>query len=135
MKRICGLVILTIFAFAGRSQTSLSFCTFVNNQNSECIFDNTKFITTPDSTHATLFLMLRSNSVFGTDLITYKIYSLDHSGKEIFLRSVTQTVQGDWMNAWQPSSFVSPGKYFIKVYSDAAGLNMITSRGFELFNN
>ena len=135
MKRFYGLVAMMIFVVIAKAQTSLSFCTFVNNQNSECVFDNTKFITTPDSTHARIFLMLRSNEVFGTQQITYKVYSLDHNGQEVYLRTVTQTVQADWMNAWQPAVFVTPGKYMIKVYKDSVAEKLETSRGFEFFNN
>ncbi|MCW3126982.1 MAG: hypothetical protein JWO03_2640 [Bacteroidetes bacterium] len=115
------------------SQTTLSFCTFVNATNQECVFDNTKFITSPDSTHAKLFLMLRGNEVFGTTHLIYKIYAIDRFEKEVFLFEVGQEVESIWMNAWQPVVFNTPSKYMVKVFRDPT--HLIVSRGFEFFNN
>ena len=115
------------------SQTSLSFCTFVNNQTQECIFENTKFITTPDSTHARLFMILRSTVSFDTTRLTFKIYTVDRFGKEVLVNTVLEDVQLDWRMAWQPALFVTPSKYIVKVYRDEQ--HMISSGGFELFNN
>jgi hypothetical protein len=115
------------------SQTSLSFCTFVNASNQECVFDNTKFITSPDSTHAKLYMMLRGNQVFATSKLTYKVYAIDRFNKEVFLFDVSQEVESIWMNAWQPAIFNTPGKYVVKVYKDAT--HEITSKGFEFYNN
>ena len=114
------------------SQSQLMFCTYVNSATQECVFENTKFITTPDSTHAKLFMFLRSAQVFGTDKLTFKIYGIDRFDKELYLYSLTQEVQPDWQNSWQPSTFTSPGKYMVKVYK--ADTILIAGRGFEFFN-
>ncbi len=119
--------------FWAHSQINLGFCTFVNSQTQECVFENTKFITTPDSTHAKLFMMLRSADVFGTTKLIYKLFTIDRFGNEIYLNSVIQDVQADWMTSWQPAIFNSPGKYIVKVYKDAD--QMMISKGFEFFNN
>jgi hypothetical protein len=113
-------------------QASLSFCTFVNSPNQECVFENNKFITTPDSTHAKLYMMLRSTELLGTAKLTFKIYGIDRMGKEVYLKAIVQDIKADWMNAWQPEIFNSPGKYMIKVYKDESTL--IATKGFEFFN-
>jgi hypothetical protein len=105
----------------------------VNATNQECVFDNTKFITSPDSTHAKLFMLLRGNEAFGTNMMTYKVYAIDRFGKEVFVFDVNQNVEEAWMNSWQPAYFTTPGKYVVKVYKDPA--HMIASKGFEFFNN
>jgi hypothetical protein len=97
------------------------------------VFDNTKFITSPDSTHAKLYMMLRGNQVFATSKLTYKVYAIDRFNKEVFLFDVSQEVESIWMNAWQPAIFNTPGKYVVKVYKDAT--HEITSKGFEFYNN
>jgi hypothetical protein len=131
-KTILGIMVM-FFALFAHSQTKLSFCTFVNNQTQECVFENTKFITTPDSTHARLFMMIQSSATFDTTRLTFKIYSIDRFGKEVFVNSVLQDVQLDWRTAWQPAVFITPGKYVVKVYRDEE--HVITGGGFELFNN
>lgn len=125
-------MLVLCIALTAHSQTLLSFCTFVNSQTQECVFDNTKFITTPDSTHARIFMMLRSAQTFGVSKLIFKIYAIDRFNKEILINTIEQEVQSEWMNAWQPAVFVSPGKYMVKVYRDDT--NIITTRGFEFFN-
>jgi hypothetical protein len=133
LKKITIAFVAIFFAQLAHSQTTLSFCTFVNNQTQECVFENTKFITTPDSTHARLFMMIRGSDVFDTTRLTFKIYSIDRFGKEVSFSTVLEDVQLDWRTAWQPALLITPGKYVVKVYRDDQ--HMITSRGFELFNN
>ena len=133
MKKIIPAFILLLGSALAHGQTSLSFCTFVNASNQECVFDNDKFITSPDSTHARLFMMLRGNEVFGTVKVVYKVFAIDRFGKEVFKFDVNQDVETAWMNAWQPAIFATPGKYMVKVYRDST--HIITSKGFEFFNN
>lgn len=132
MKNIFLVAALLICAYSYGQNAALSFCTYVNNISQECVFENTKFITTPDSTHAKLYMFFRMRIPFGTNRLTYKIYSIDRFGKEIFLREVYQDVQTEWLVAWQPETFVSPGKYVIHVFR---GAEEITSNGFEFYNN
>ncbi len=96
------------------------------------MFENTKFITTPDSTKARLFMLMRSTQPYGTTKLTYKVFGIDRFDKEVFLFDVTQDVQADWLNSWQPIIFTTPGKYMIKVYKDDN--QIMTTRGFEFFN-
>ena len=133
MKKTAASFAIMLFALLAHSQTNLNFCTFVNSATEECVFDNTKFITTPDSTHAKIFMLVRSADVFGTTRLTYKLYSIDRFGAEVYLNAIVQDVQTDWKNSWQPAVFVSPGKYLVKVYKDET--NMLISRGFEFYNN
>jgi hypothetical protein len=135
MAKIGGLVVMMILTLAVSAQTKLSFCTYVNSANQECVFENTKFISTPDSTHARIYMMLYGPDSFGTSQVFYKIYSIDRFGQEASYKTVTQAVQGSWKTAWQPYSFTSPGKYLIKVYKDTTAEKLILSRNLELFNN
>jgi len=132
LKKIITLSAFVFLASLAHSQTMLSFCTYVNSDTHECIFDNNKFITSPDSTHARIYMMLRSNQVFGTTKLTFKIYGIDRFGAEVLVNTVVQEVKADWMNSWQPSYFTSPGKYMVKVYTEEGVL--IVSKGLELFN-
>lgn len=132
MKKISILALALFIGLAAHSQYSLSFCTFVNSANQECVFDNTKFITTPDSTRAKIYMMMRSTQLFGTTKFTFKLFAIDRLGAEVAINTIVQDVQSDWMNAWQPAIFTTPGKYLVKVYKDDGSL--ITSKGFELFN-
>lgn len=133
LKKITSLFAAMLFTMLAHSQVALNFCTFVNSNTEECVFDNTKFITTPDSTHGRIFMMVRSVDTFGTTNLMYKLYAIDRFGAEVYLNTVIQNVQPDWKNSWQPAVFVSPGKYMVKVYKDET--HMLISRGFEFFNN
>ena len=134
LKNLIFSALLLIGSYAAHSQSPiLSFCTFVNSQTQECVFDNTKFITTPDSTHAKIFMMFRSPDAVGGTHLIYKVYSIDRFGKEVTNQELTQDVQPEWLTTWQPVVVTSPGKYMVKVYKDAE--HMLVSKGFELFNN
>jgi hypothetical protein len=132
LKKIFLVLIAVFFGFLSHSQSLLSFCTFVNNPTQECIFDNTKFITTPDSTHGRIFMMLKSSQAFGTAKLTFKVFGIDRFGNEVLVNTIVQDVQPEWLSAWQPGVFTSPGKYMVKVYKEDGTL--INSRGFEFFN-
>lgn len=127
------MIVVAFVSASAHSQALLSFCTFVNNTSQECVFENTKFITTPDSTHGRLFMLLRSAQPYGTSKLSFKVYGIDRFGAELYLRTVTQDVEPNWQNSWQPSVFTSPGKYMIKVYKGDSD-TLITTRGFEFFN-
>ena len=132
LKKILTVISVMFFGSLAYGQTSLSFCTFVNTASQECVFDNTKFITSPDSTHAKIYLMMHGNQLFGTAKLTFKLYAIDRFDKEVYINTVIQDVQPEWMNSWQPAIFNSPGKYMVKVYRDDG--TMIVTKGFEFFN-
>jgi hypothetical protein len=132
MKKFTGCAMGLFLCLLAHSQMSLSFCTFVNAQDRECVFDNVKFITSPDSTHARLYIMVKSSEVFGVEKLLYKIYAIDRFGNEVFLNTIQQDVHADWQSSWQPAIFNSPGKYMVKVYKDDE--HMLAGKGFEFFN-
>ena len=115
------------------NRMDLSFCTFINSSNQDCVFNNTKFITPKDSTHAKLFMMIRSYDTLGVEKLIYKIYAIDRFGTEVFLNMIGQEIKSSWRSVWQPYDFTSPGKYMVKVYKDDE--HMLISKGFEFFNN
>lgn len=133
MKRIILFVTAIIFALLAHSQSQLSFCTFVNYQPQEFVFENTKFITTPDSTHARLFMIIRSHEEFDTTRLTFQIFAIDRFGNEVYFNTVLEDVKTTWATAWQPALFTTPGRYIVKVYG--CDNDLIATRRFELFNN
>jgi hypothetical protein len=128
MKKPLTIIALLFFIASAYSQTTLSFCTHVQD-NGYCAFDNNKFITTPDSTTGRIFMKINSTITLGTKL-TYKIYKVDKNGEEKFSQLVDQSIQPDWMMAWEPYTFATNAKYTIKVFNDAD--KMICSKSFEL---
>lgn len=132
MKKIFTAVIMQSLFFAVYSQTTLSFCTGVDN--SKCQFNNTKFITTPDSTTARIFMMVSgANDIpLGTTKLVYKIYNIDKKGNELYMATLDQEMKPDWVFAWYPYTFNTPGKYEVKIYNDAT--EMLSTKSFELFD-
>ena len=128
MKKIITLLSLTFCISAIYSQTTLSFCTYVE-QNGYCAFDNNKFITSPDSTTGKIFMKVKSSFALGSKL-TYKIYKVGKNAEEKFSESLDQSIQPDWLMAWDPYTFTTNTKYSIKVFNDAD--KMICSKSFEL---
>lgn len=128
MKKPLTIIALLFFITSAYSQTTLSFCTHVQD-NGYCTFDNNKFITTPDSTTGRIFMKINSSIALGTKLI-YKIYKVDKNAEEKFSQLLDQNIQADWFMAWEPFNFATNTKYNIKVFNDAN--NMICSKSFEL---
>lgn len=129
MKKICIVVFCLCGIVKVNGQTKLHFCTFVNSYNLDCVFDNVKFITTPDSSRDKLFMMLDIKDSIGSDKVTYQLFKIDSTGKEVYLDSVLQQVKSSWKTVWQPYQFQTPGKYMVRVYT-APG-NLLVNRGFE----
>ena len=77
-------------------------------------------------------MMMKGTQLFGTTKFTFKLFAIDRFGAEVPINTIVQDVQPDWMAAWQPAIFNTPGKYMVKVYKDDGSL--ITSKGFEFFN-
>ena len=110
------------------SQVSLTFCTYVD-QYGYCAFNNNKFITSPDSTTGRIFMRVKSETALGPKL-TYKVYSIDKDKKEKLFREYDQTLQPEWLMAWEPYNFPTGAKYNVKIYN-AANI-VICSQSFEL---
>lgn len=130
MKKYTLVLALFILAVKSQAQTTLSFCTTVQDNN--CIFNNTKFITSPDSVTAKIYMFIKNDRGFGTTKVSYELFSLDKEGTEKRVNSIEQKVEESWIYAWQPSLLNSPGKYRVKVYN--ANQELICNKSFEFFN-
>jgi hypothetical protein len=131
MIRVLLVAFSIAFFFTAQSQTTLSFCTAVE-QDGYCAFYNDKFITSPDSSFGRVYLLLRNPNGVGVTHATFKIYELDKEGKETYQNSLDQTLETDWVYAWKIGFFKSPGKFRVKVENDAG--EIICGKSFELFN-
>ncbi len=131
MKALSLLLALTFVSLFLSAQTTLSFCTSVE-QEGYCAFNNTKFITSPDSASGRLYMLLRNSNGIGQTHVTYKIFAVDKEGKETYQNTVEQHLQPDWLYAWQINYFKSPGKFKVKVANDAG--ETICSNSVELFD-
>jgi hypothetical protein len=130
MKTTIALVILMICCGSAYSQPSLSFCVWVQ-PHGECTFNNTKFITSPDSTSGRIFMEVKSTgSPIGAASVIFKIYSIGRNGEEKFDTLLEQKIQPNWFTAWMPYNFRSPGHYTVKVYNESD--QMICTNKFEL---
>ncbi|HRG88552.1 MAG TPA: hypothetical protein PLW44_05990 [Chitinophagales bacterium] len=127
MKKIITLLVLTFVVSAIYSQTTLSFCTYVDQQG-YCAFNNNKFITTPDSTWGRIFMRVQSTESLGTKL-TYKLFTVSATG-ETMLTALDQTIMPDWLMAWQPYNFATNTKYSVQIFNDQN--KMICDKKFEL---
>jgi hypothetical protein len=130
MKIIIGALLMICCIATSYSQSMLSFCTAVDPQSGYCVFDNTKFISSPDSTVARIYIKISNPKGFDSDTITFKIFSVGKEGEETFSHSLIQKIETGWDMCWQNEKFNSPGTYLIKVYNKE-GL-LICSRSFEL---
>ena len=133
MKKLLPLFILTILISSAYSQqTTLSFCAGIDNER--CAFNNTKFITSPDSTIAKIFMMVAGDNELplGSTKLVYKIYQLDKTGAETMINTIEQNIEANWIYAWQSAFFYTPGKYTVKVYSDTNRL--LNNKSFELID-
>lgn len=130
MKKIVAITILMGCLSGMYAQTQLYFCTAVDPQSGFCVFNNTKFITSPDSNSARIFIKVNNADGFASDTLIFKIFSVDKDGEETFSHALTQKIEKDWDMSWQNEKFNSPGTYLVKVYNDT-GL-LICSKSFEL---
>jgi hypothetical protein len=131
MKQVIALMAFIFSLSMGYSQSTISFCARVD-QNGYCLFNNTKFFLSPDSTTETIYLEVKQPATFtGTAKITFKFYTVDKNGEEKYSSMAEQNVQDSWMFAWLPHQF-NAGKYNIKIYNDKNEL--LASRSLELFN-
>lgn len=127
MKKIITLLVFTVVVVVVYSQTTLSFCTYVDQQG-YCAFNNNKFITTPDSTWGRIFMRVQSSESLGTKL-TYKLFTVSPTGESI-LTALDQTIMPDWLMAWQPYNFATNTKYNVQIFNDQN--KMICDKKFEL---
>jgi len=132
MLRATALIVLMLTLTNLFGQTTLSFCASVE-PNGYCIFNNVKFISTPDSNTTRIYMEVRNPDGISSTKITYKIYIIDKDGKETLAHSLEQEIQKDWAVSWQPEIFPSPGKFSVKVFNDAG--QQICGKAFELFRD
>ena len=131
MKKMIVLLVSTLFIInITYCQTALRFCGAISPENGYCIFNNTKFISSPDSASERIYMQIKNPRGLSSDKVTFKIFSVGKGGEETFSHSLVQNIQKEWDSSWQPEIFDSPGTYLIKVYNDADLL--ICSKSFEL---
>ena len=125
-------VLMVVASTLVYSQTTLSFCAGIDNER--CAFNNTKFISVPDSSTAKIFMMVSGNNdqTLATGKLIYKLYSVNKKGEETYINTLEQSIQPEWIYAWQPAFFNTPGKYTVKVYNDAN--RILNTKSFELFD-
>jgi hypothetical protein len=130
MKYLLPIVLASLFSSNVFGQTTLSFCAAMRDEN--CIFNNTKFISSPDSSTTEITMLVRNSSGLSTLTLNYKLFVLNGKGEEILLKTIPQTSQAEWIYAWQSNNFKSPGKYKVRVYNDKD--EQVCSKSFELFD-
>ena len=124
-----GLLLMMVCVTCSYSQVALNFCASVE-PTGYCNFNNTKFISSKDSTTGRINMEVRSiTAPIGAATLLFKIYKLDEKGKEVFVTMVSQAIKPDWYFAWTPYMFNSPGKYAVKVYNESD--QVICSNAFE----
>ena len=139
MKKAIWLCLVTICFCQGYSQVNaqgissvaLNFCASVESSGA-CNFNNTKFISTPDSTKQKVFMEIKSqdNTPIGASMVLFKIYRVGKTGEEKFETMLQQGIKPDWLYAWMPYTFDSPGKFNVKIYNESDKL--LCSKTFEL---
>jgi hypothetical protein len=130
MKRVMGLCLMLICVTCAYSQNTLNFCASVE-QNGYCNFNNTKFITSQDSTNGRVFMQVKgAGGPIGVAKVIFKIYKVDKAGAEKFETMLQEDVKPEWYFAWMPYTFASPGKYSVKIFDESDKL--ICTNGFEL---
>lgn len=132
MKKIIGLCLVLITSLGTAfGQVSLDFCASVESTGA-CNFNNVKFITSPDSTKGKVFMEVKSTGVepIGAAMVLFKIYKVSKTGEEKFETMLQQNIKPDWLYAWMPYTFDSPGKFNVKIYNESDKL--LCSKTFEL---
>lgn len=133
MKKVVTLIAAVLFLNSLHSQTTLAFCAFVND-NGYCFFNNNQFVSSPDSMEQRIFIQAKNEKTFtGTSKIIFKIYSVAKNGVESYESSTDQNVEGNWIFAWVPHTFKSPGEYKVKIYNDKEEL--LCNKGLKFFAN
>ncbi len=130
MKKIAFLFMLWVSATRLFSQTTVSFCTYVE-QEGYCALNNTKFIASKDSSTCKIFMKVISKAPIGTK-VTYKVLTIGNNGLKTQLQVIEQSIQGDWLMAWMPYNFPAGAKYLVEIFNNAG--EMLCSKDFELFN-
>ena len=132
MKRLIASSILFLCISHAHSQFKLDFCASVD-KNGYCLFNNNRFILSPDSTTQRIWLeVINPDGFKGLSKIKFKIYSFEKSGEEKYDNTVEQPVQPEWVSAWVPYLFKSAGKYEVKIYNDLDEL--MCSKSMEVLN-
>jgi hypothetical protein len=82
MQKILLLFLFSCFCFTNaKSQASVRFCATVY-QNGECVMQNTKFFSTPDSITQKVSLLATNLQGFATDSLFFEMKSIDKNGVE-----------------------------------------------------
>lgn len=120
---------IALVSLAGYSQNNLYFCAAV--QNNECVLNNTKFFSSPDSTYMPVCMMYRNENGLSTTKLYFVVNKIDEQGKEVFFATFDQDVQAEWVWAYKTGNFTVPGKYTVKVLSQTELPLLVKT--FEIF--
>ena len=132
MKRLIAGVAMILCLNHTYGQFILEFCASVD-KNGYCLFNNNRFILSPDSTTERIWMEIRNPESFkGLTKLTFKIYSVEKDGEEKYDSMIEEPVQDDWVFAWEPYLFKSAGKYHVKIYNGKEEL--ICSKNLEVLN-
>jgi hypothetical protein len=129
MKKITLIAIITFFATGLFSQTSLIFCTVVSPEG-YCVLNNTKFISSPDSSKALIYMKVMNPKGLPTSKLVYKVYNVGAKGEETYYDTFEQHIQNGWDASWQPDRFPSPGKYMVRIFDETS--QELCHKSFEL---
>lgn len=128
--RILFIILSFLFFNMSFAQTSLKFCASVNNDGG-CNLQNTKFFSSPDSLIQKISLLAFNLNGFGTDSLIFQLNSIDKEGVEKNYALHGQAVAPNWVYAWKPVYFDSPGRYSVRIINRNGQLQAIGT--FELF--
>ena len=117
------VILLFVVNELSYSQT-LQFCEKVSD-NGTAVNPKTLF-TIDKSKGGTIKFLVKLPFSVGTDKVTYELYTVDGSGAESFIRSISQDVGTDWLWFWKDVKFAKNGSYNVKVY-DGQGNHLGTA--------
>ena len=129
MSRFLFLVIINVFFSNVYSQTTLQFCTAVD-PTGYCVLNNTKFISSPDSTRALIYMKVMNPRGIPSTKIIYKVFNVGAKGEETYYNTFVQSIQSGWDSSWQPDHFPTPGIFMVRVYDETD--KEMCSKSFEL---
>lgn len=128
--KIILFIVSFIFTINAFSQTSIKFCASVNSDGG-CNLQNTKFFSSPDSLVQKISLLAFNLNGFGTDSLIFQLNSINKEGVEKSYATHSQAVAPNWVYAWKPVYFDSPGRYSVRLINKNGQLQAIST--FELF--
>src|SRR3954469_3611906 len=113
MKKIIWVWLMMMCMSGLYSQTTVLFCAAVD-PGGYCVLNNTKFITSPDSTRALIYMKVTNPKGIPSSKVIYKVFIVGPKGEETYYRSYEQSIDAGWDSSWQPDRFPTPGIYMAR---------------------